>query len=147
VRDQWDQLDAGLQEMLVFGDLLSVNDYVGARRRCYETCASYDRLLGDDTVLITPTANAESWDPEGPLPATVCGVTDPGICVNTTEFNVTGHPVVSVPIGHDSAGVPFGLQIVAPRWRDGMCLALAKVIEEAVPWASVAKGYEPFPVP
>ena len=55
--------------MLVFGDLLSVNDYVGARRRCYETCASYDRLLGDDTVLITPTANAESW----PLRRTVTG--------------------------------------------------------------------------
>ena len=147
VRDQWGELDTGLQEMLMFGDLLSVNDYVGARRRCYETCASYDRLLGDDTVLITPTANAESWPPEGPLPATVCGVTDPGICVNTTEFNVTGHPVVNVPIGHDSAGVPFGLQIVAPRWRDGMCLALAKVIEEAAPWAPVAKGYEPFPTP
>jgi amidase len=54
---------------------------------------------------------------------------------------------VNVPIGHDSAGVPFGLQIVAPRWRDGMCLALAKVIEEAAPWAPVATGYEPFPVP
>ena len=107
------------------------------RRRappCYDTCAIYDRLLGDDTVLITPTANAESWAPEGPLPTTVAGVTDPGICVNTTEFNTTGHPVVSVPIGRDSAGVPFGLQIVAPRWRDGMCLALAEVIEQAAPW-------------
>ena len=48
-----------------------MNDYVGARRRCYDTCAIYDRLLGDDTVLITPTANAESWAPEGPLPTTV----------------------------------------------------------------------------
>ena len=130
----------------MLGDLLSVNDYVGARRRCYDTCAIYDRLLGDDTVLITPTANAESWAPEGPLPTTVAGITDPGICVNTTEFNMTGHPVVSVPIGRDSAGVPFGLQIVAPRWRDGMCLALAEVIEQAAPWPLVADGYEPFPV-
>jgi Asp-tRNA(Asn)/Glu-tRNA(Gln) amidotransferase A subunit family amidase len=147
VRDQWDQLDSGLQEMLAFGELFSANDYVGARRRGYETCATYDRLLGEDTVLITPTANAEAWSPHGPLPDTVCGITDPGICVNTTEFNVTGHPVVSVPIGHDSAGVPFGLQIVAPRWRDGMCLAVAEVIEEAAPWAPVAPGYQPFPTP
>ena len=44
----------------------------------HQTCAGYDRLLGDDTVLITPTANAESWDPEGPLPTTVCGRHRPG---------------------------------------------------------------------
>ncbi len=147
LRDRWGELDSGLQEMLILGDLLSVNDYVGARRRCYDTCAIYDRLLGDDTVLITPTANAESWAPEGPLPTTVAGITDPGICVNTTEFNVSGHPVVNVPLGRDSVGVPFGLQVVAPRWRDGMCLALAEVIEQAAPWPLVADGYDPFPVP
>jgi len=147
VRDRWSELDLGLQEMLLMNELLNVHDYVGARRRCYDVCATYDRLLGDDTVLITPVSNAESWAPEGPLPTTVAGITDPGICVNTTEFNMTGHPVVSVPMGRDSAGVPFGLQIVAPRWRDGMALALAEVIEQAAPWPLVADGYDPFPVP
>ena len=58
---------------------------------------------------------------------------------------MTGHPVVAVPMGRDSAGVPFGLQIVAPRWRDGMALALAEVIEQAAPWPLVADGYDPFP--
>ncbi len=147
LKDDWPKLDAGLQEMLLLSDFFSVNDYVAARRRAYETCAIVDRLLGDDTVLITPTANAESWGPEGPLPTVVCGADDPGIAVNTPEFNVTGHPVVSVPIGRDSVGVPFGLQIVAPRWRDGMCLAVAELIEQAAPWPKVADGYEPFPVP
>ena len=147
MRDRWSELDAGLQEMLLLQEFFSVNDYVGARRRCYDTCATVDRLLGTDTVLVVPTANAEAWGPEGPLPTVVCGADDPGVCVNTPEFNVTGHPVVNVPIGRDSAGVPFGLQIVAPRWRDGMALALAEVIEEAAPWPLVADGYDPFPVP
>ena len=30
VRDQWDQLDSGLQETLAFGELFSANDYVGS---------------------------------------------------------------------------------------------------------------------
>ncbi len=147
LRDRWSELDAGLQEMLQLQDFFSVNDYIAARRRAYDTCATVDQLLGSDSVLITPTVNAESWGPEGPLPTIVCNADDPGVCVNTPEFNLTGHPVVNVPIGRDSAGVPFGLQIVAPRWRDGMCLALAEVIEQAAPWALVADGYEPFPVP
>ncbi len=147
LRDRWSELDLGLQEMLLMNEFLSLHDYVGARRRCYDVCATYDRLLGDDTVLITPVSNAESWAPEGPLPTTVAGITDPAICVNTTEFNMTGHPVVAVPMGRDSVGVPFGLQIVAPRWRDGMALALAEVIEQAAPWPLVADGYDPFPVP
>ncbi|HMK10876.1 MAG TPA: amidase [Acidimicrobiales bacterium] len=147
MRDRWSELDPGLQEMLQLQDFFTVNDYVAARRRSYATCATVDHLLGANTVLITPTANSESWGPEGPLPTVVCGADDPGVCVNTPDFNVTGHPVVNVPIGQDSAGVPFGLQIVAPRWRDGMALALAEVIEQTAPWALVADGYEPFPAP
>ena len=54
LRDRWGELDLGLQEMLLMNEFLSLHDYVGARRRCYDVCATYDRLLGDDTVLITP---------------------------------------------------------------------------------------------
>ncbi len=42
---------------------------------------------------------------------------DLSIAVNTTDLNFTGHPAVNVPLGHDQYGVPFGLQIVAPRFR------------------------------
>ena len=41
---------------------------------------------------------------------------DAAIAVNTPDLNFTGHPAVSVPLGRDAAGVPFGLQIVAPRF-------------------------------
>ena len=71
----------------------------------------------------------------------------PGIAVNTNEFNVTGHPAVSVPLGRDGVGVPFGMQIVAPRWCDGLALGLAAVVEWARPWPLVADGYEAFPIP
>jgi amidase len=63
------------------------------------------------------------------------------------DLNMSGHPVVNVPLGHDDAGVPFGLQIVGPRGGDGLALGLAAVLERERPWAAVAPGYAPFPTP
>lgn len=67
--------------------------------------------------------------------------------MNTTGANVTGHPAVSVPIGQDDAGVPFGLQIIAPRRRDHLALGPARAPEQARPWPLVATGFTPFPTP
>ena len=110
-------------------------------------CEVIDRLLGADTVLLTPTHNAQSWLAAGPWPMSVNGVETPGVAVNTNDFNVTGHPAVSVPIGRDDAGVPFGMQVVAPRWRDGLALGVAAALEQARPWPLIADGYQPFPIP
>jgi Asp-tRNA(Asn)/Glu-tRNA(Gln) amidotransferase A subunit family amidase len=147
LRDRWDQLDPGLRAMLRFGESMSRDDYIAARRGRYAACETVDRLLGAETVLITPVNNAQSWPPAGPWPMSVNGVDTPGVAVNTNDFNLTGHPAVSVPLGHDDAGVPFGMQVVAPRWRDGQALGIAAALEEARPWPLVAAGFEPFPVP
>ena len=69
---------------------------------------------------------------------------DAAIALNTPDLNFTGHPAVSVPLGRDAAGVPFGLQIVAPRFSDGLALGLAEVLERERPWPVVAEGYLPF---
>jgi Asp-tRNA(Asn)/Glu-tRNA(Gln) amidotransferase A subunit family amidase len=147
LRDRWGELDPGLRAMLQFGESLSRDDYIAARRGRYAACAAIDRSLGPDTVLITPTHNAQSWPAAGPWPMSVNGVETPGVAVNTNDFNLTGHPAVSVPIGHDDAGVPFGMQVVAPRWRDGLALGVAAALEAARPWPLVADGFDPFPVP
>jgi aspartyl-tRNA(Asn)/glutamyl-tRNA(Gln) amidotransferase subunit A len=68
------------------------------------------------------------------------------VAVNTADFNFTGHPAVSVPLGRDNAGVPFGLQIVAPRCEDGLALGLARAWERLRPWPHVADGYREFGV-
>jgi hypothetical protein len=36
---------------------------------------------------------------------------------------------------------------VAPRFLDGLALGLGAVLERVRPWATVAPGYEPYPVP
>ena len=132
--------------MLEFGASVTTGDYIAARRRGYELLRGLRpaarRRRGADRTDV----NAESWPAEGPMAPSVGGIEQPGIAVNTNEFNVTGHPAVSVPLGRDAAGVPFGMQVVAPRSRDGLALGLAAVIERARPWPPVADGYAPFPI-
>lgn len=40
-------------------------------------------------------------------------------------FNLTGHPVVTIPVGLDREGLPIGIQIVGPLWSDTMLLRIA----------------------
>jgi Asp-tRNA(Asn)/Glu-tRNA(Gln) amidotransferase A subunit family amidase len=45
---------------------------------------------------------------------------------------ITGHPAVSIPVGLDGHGMPFGLQIVGPRGGDAFVLAVAVALERVL---------------
>ncbi|MFB2771666.1 amidase [Pelatocladus sp. BLCC-F211] len=47
-------------------------------------------------------------------------------------FNLTGHPVVVIPIGQTKNGLPIGMQIVGKRWREMELLAIAQEINKVV---------------
>ena len=42
---------------------------------------------------------------------------------------LTGMPAVSVPCGYDAAGMPVGLQVIAPWGEDLRALAVAAAVE------------------
>lgn len=144
-RDRWDELDPSLVGMLHFGASVSLDDYLAATRRRFEHGARIDDAIGDDAVLVVPTINVQDWGPEGPTPTSAGAVTgDPTIAANTPDLNATGHPAVSVPMGLGARGVPMGLQVIAPRWGDGLALGVAQSLEGTRPWPLVVPGYEPF---
>lgn len=146
-RDRWDELEPSLVGLLHFGASVSVDDYLAATRRRFEHGARIDDAIGGDAVLAVPTLNVQDWPPDGPTPVDAGAVTgDPTIAVNTPDLNATGHPAVSVPMGLGDRGVPMGLQVVAPRWRDGLALGVAASLERSRPWPLVAPGYERFGV-
>ena len=51
-------------------------------------------------------------------------------CSYTTVFNLTGSPVVVIPIGYTEEGIPIGVQIVGKRWRDMELLGFAGQLDE-----------------
>jgi aspartyl-tRNA(Asn)/glutamyl-tRNA(Gln) amidotransferase subunit A len=60
-------------------------------------------------------------------------------------FNLTGHPALSVPAGFSRAGLPIGMQLVAPWYADARLLAAARIIETARPWAERVPPHAPAP--
>jgi amidase len=47
---------------------------------------------------------------------------------------LAGNPALVVPAGFGAAGLPIGLQIVAPNRGEMSCLQLAKAYEAATGW-------------
>jgi amidase len=48
----------------------------------------------------------------------------------TSIFNLTGSPVVVLPLGRSQEGLPFGIQVVGKRWGDMALLAIAEQLSK-----------------
>lgn len=48
----------------------------------------------------------------------------------TVLANLVGLPAISIPAGHDSLGLPIGMQIIGRRWDDERLLVLSDLIEK-----------------
>jgi aspartyl-tRNA(Asn)/glutamyl-tRNA(Gln) amidotransferase subunit A len=53
---------------------------------------------------------------------------------NTRPFNVWGLPAISLPCGFTQSGLPIGLQIAGPHWREDLVLRLANAYEQGTAW-------------
>jgi Asp-tRNA(Asn)/Glu-tRNA(Gln) amidotransferase A subunit family amidase len=118
--------------------------YMAARRRRFQRVRDLDLLLGEDAVLAMPTMCVQGLLPDGRAPDGD-RPTDSSI-YNTDPQNMTGHPALSVPAGLCDNGIPFGLQITGPRFRDDLVLNVGAAWETANPWPLTAPGYEPFTI-
>ena len=108
----------------------------------------YDQAFGQVDLLAMPTipTKAIEWrepkDHEQALDYTIFGGTegvDLGLlATNTLPFNLTGHPAISVPCGK-SQGLPIGLQLVAPFFREDLLFQASFAYEQSVDWAELVQ--------
>jgi len=88
-----------------------------------------------DRVLICPVMMTTAFPHcERDTPVTVDGVEQPYVFLADycRPFNLTGHPVVTIPVGLDRDGLPIGIQIVGPLWSDARLLAIARELTEII---------------
>jgi aspartyl-tRNA(Asn)/glutamyl-tRNA(Gln) amidotransferase subunit A len=55
-------------------------------------------------------------------------------CSNTSPFDVYGIPAITVPCGFSKSGMPIGIMIAAPHFKEGTVLALAFAYQNATEW-------------
>jgi amidase len=53
-------------------------------------------------------------------------------CYYTTPFNLTGQPVVVIPLTQSSEGLPLGVQVIGRRWGEMALLQVAEQIEALI---------------
>jgi aspartyl-tRNA(Asn)/glutamyl-tRNA(Gln) amidotransferase subunit A len=99
-------------------------------RWCAEVFSQYD-------LLLSPTVPYDPPPARGPFPDEIEGRAQPlaGVASFTIPWNLAWHPAATVRAGLSRAGLPVGLQIVAPRHRDDLVLQASYAFERARPWA------------
>lgn len=52
--------------------------------------------------------------------------------IYTVQANICGIPAISIPAGTHTNGLPFGIQIMSPKFTDAKLLAFSKTLEELI---------------
>ncbi len=117
------------------GEAVSAGEYIQRRRELEEARRSIRAAFVDVDVLVTPTMPMPApaiadlkAAPDSLRPAEL------ELLRNTRPFNVWGVPAISVPCGFTSSGLPIGLQIAGPHWREDVVLRVAHAYEQATAW-------------
>jgi len=113
----------------------------GAIRRLRRSTAEASALFVRNDVLVTPTVGQVAplighFDTALPYDELLPRVAE-WACF-TPWNNVTGHPAVSLPMGHDEVtGLPIGMMFHADGGRERLLLELAAQLEQAQPFRRI----------
>jgi aspartyl-tRNA(Asn)/glutamyl-tRNA(Gln) amidotransferase subunit A len=133
----------GLLYSLIAGLLTPAPVYVHAQRVRRLICQQFDDAFRSVQVILAPTifSPAPTIDDcnRGYIEADgkKINLQDRGgnfLTRYTIPFNVTGLPDMSVCCGYSSAGLPIGMQIVAPAFREDVVFQVAEAYERNTEW-------------
>ena len=117
------------------GEAITAGEYIRRRRELEEARRNIGAMFAEVDVIVTPTMPTAApsiaelkADPEALRPAEL------KLLRNTRPFNVWGLPAISVPCGFTAGGLPIGMQIAGPHWREDLVLQLAHAYERATGW-------------
>jgi aspartyl-tRNA(Asn)/glutamyl-tRNA(Gln) amidotransferase subunit A len=117
------------------GEKVTAAEYIQKRRELEQARRSIVSVFADVDVLVTPTTPIPAPSiaelratPEALRPAEL------KLLRNTRPWNVWGLPAISLPCGFTQSGLPIGLQIAGPHWREDLVLRLAHAYEQATAW-------------
>jgi Asp-tRNA(Asn)/Glu-tRNA(Gln) amidotransferase A subunit family amidase len=134
-----------MHERLAVGRRLTAIEFLKAQRARERIRAEQWAVFDRVDVLVTPTVpstaarvGADSVEINGqtyPLPDQLTRFTYP--------FNLSGFPAMSIPCGFDRAGLPIGLQLVAPPWHEALLVRVGHAYQQATRWHTDRPALQP----
>jgi aspartyl-tRNA(Asn)/glutamyl-tRNA(Gln) amidotransferase subunit A len=130
------ELGRGLLQGLDLAETIDARAWGEMARKRTELNAWCAKAFEQVDFLLTPTVPYDPPPAKGPFPRETEGRRQrpAGVAAFTIPFNWSWHPAATVRAGLSRAGLPAGLQIVAPRHRDDLVLRAALAYERERPW-------------
>lgn len=121
-RSHASQFSPAFAEVLAGGAAVDGERLVAAHALAIHARGEIESLLKQVDVLIAPSATGEA-----PL-----GLDATGNPIFSRLWSLLGVPCVHVPTGVGSHGMPVGVTVIGPRWRDARALSAAMQLEASV---------------
>lgn len=130
-----DEYPPTLKRVLLMGEYLQ-QEYHGqfytmAQNLRRELTAAYDRAFEEFDILAFPTTPQTAHPHRSDLSLDELMEYTLNMTQNTAQFNVTGHPAISVPCGSVD-GLPVGLMLVGEMFSDDTLLRTTYAFEQMV---------------
>jgi len=115
--------------------MISAKDYFEALDKRAALVSAWERWFASYDALLCPVAMVSAFRhcaSNTSLDVDAESTSYWKIIGHCAPFNLTGHPVVVVPVARDSEGLPIGIQVVGARWTEGRLLAVASAVSRIV---------------
>ncbi|MFC7401617.1 amidase [Citricoccus sp. GCM10030269] len=134
LQKRWTDYGRATRLMISSGAFYGAADYVQAQRARTVGRKAIGEVFDRVDLVVTPTAGlgAPSYDDlNSMVTGSLRGRMDR---VYTPYWNVVGNPVISVPMGFSSSGLPLGMQIAARPFDEALVLRAADSFQRQTTW-------------
>jgi amidase len=88
--------------------------------------------LAERPLIVAPVCLRTPFAPDGDLGGVAAAAAVLDSLRIVLPINLLGLPAVALPVGVGEDGLPLGVQVIGPRFREDACLAAAAAIEAAL---------------
>ena len=128
LRAQWSEYGLRSRRRIACGAFYSSAEYQQAAQLRQLWIQELDAVMRRVDALVMPTLPYPAFTLErqqaGP----------PDSSWGTRQFNLSGHPALSIPCGFTSAGLPVGMQIATKAFDEAMMFRVAHAYEQETEW-------------
>ncbi|MFJ9927896.1 amidase [Streptomyces misionensis] len=135
--------EADVRVLLEAGELMTAGDYLRAQRSRTLMREAWGRLLREVDVIAAPAVPATAvragqetitW-----ADGSVESVSDAYVRLSSPA-NITGVPALCLPVGHDPAGLPIGMQLLGRPLSESVLLRVGHAYEQSRPARELARA-------